>query len=218
MKQLVIVRIALAVIFIITGIARADPVVYTLYAVTAGRLGSQTFSQTEVVITFKGDTRNVAIENESGAVVYRNNQGEATVTLVQKGKKSVAHIGKGQIYVRYDITNGVVGFGSAISPTYPISLSSDIVGALSDIAAHPGDAARYSDLSGLHMNLNETTLLTGVISACAVAYTYSCPTAPTTLIHTDKGDFFVQDQGNFDEGIFTVTVGKEDQEEDAGEK
>lgn len=216
MKQPVVVRFALAVIFAITGIARAEPVVYTLYAVPdGGQLGSKAFSQAEVVIKFKGDTRNVTIETEpGGAVVYRNNQGEATITLIQQGRKSVAHIAKGQIYVRYDTKNGVVGFGSAVSSTYPMALYDDIVGALAAIAANPGVSTSYSDLSGLRANLNETTLLTGRVDSCdPVSPTpVTCPSGP---IHTDLGDFSVQaqNQEHGNRGIFTVVVGKDERDD-----
>lgn len=214
--------------------AWAEPVVYTLYAVTDGKLGSQAFSRAEVVFTFRGDTRNITIQTESGnAVVYRNDQGEATVTLIQGGKRSVAHVARGQIYVRYDTTNGVVGFGSvATGATYPIALSCNpgvftvlceggsagldhadqIVTALAD-AANPN---LYSFDSPLPASLTDSTLLTGYVSACAVAYDSStgrCSSPPPTPIRTDVGDFYLQDEGYYDKGIFTIEVlGKENDE------
>jgi hypothetical protein len=101
-------------------------VVYKLYAVTDGKLGSQTISRAQVTITFRGDTRNVVRETVPDALVYRIDQGDATVTLNRGGSKTVAHVADGQIYVRYDTTNGVVGFGSfATGNTYPIALICD---------------------------------------------------------------------------------------------
>ena len=236
MKQVIAVGFALAFGLAVSGSARADPVVYTLYAVTDGKLGSQTFSQAQVTIAFRGDTRNVVMETMTpGAVVYRNSRGEATVTLIQGASKTVAHIAAGQIYVRYDTTNGVVGFGSfATGPTYPIMLSCDfpspntnctygppsqgpfsqLVSALADIAAVPQDASLYStNVSALPTKLTDSTLLTGYVSACGVAYDSSgaCPSPPATPIHTDLGDFYLQDHGAVDgKGIFTVVVGEED--------
>ncbi|MCY0855024.1 hypothetical protein [Cupriavidus sp. D39] len=231
--------LALAFGLAVSGIARAEPVVYTLHAVTDGKLGSQAFSQAQVVLTFRGDTRNVTIQTESGGVVYRNDQGEATVALIQDGKKSLAHIAAGQIYVRYDTTNGVVGFGSlATGPTYPLALScqtaiyaitdcfgengytqhaeyshaDQIVSALADT----NQSILYSFSSALPTSLTDSTLLTGYVSACAAGYpinSYICPSPPAVPIRTDLGDFYLQDQGYQDKGIFTVVVVKEEDAE-----
>jgi hypothetical protein len=221
----------------VSGNARAEPVVYNLYAVTDGKLGSQTISRAQVTITFRGGTRNVVRETVPDAVVYRIDQGDATVTLNRGGSKTVAHVADGQIYVRYDTTNGVVGFGSfATGTTYPITLICDplsnedctmvrqrpytglpfnqLMSALANIKA-TGDASSYSaGVNALPTNLTDSTLLTGVVSACAVAYTSSnstntCPLPPATPIHTDLGDFYLEDQVFGSDGIFTVVVGKE---------
>ncbi len=192
----------------------------------------------QVTIAFRGDTRNVSMETAPGTAVYRNDQGEATVTLIQGASKSVAHIAAGQIYVRYDTKNGTVGFGSfATGPTYPITLVCDefsgedctsvgkpqqdfvpyneLVAALADIKG-TGDASRYSaDVSALlPTGLTDSTLLTGVVSACAVAYnlTDACPSSPATPIRTDLGDFYLQDQNFGSGGIFTVVVGEKEED------
>ena len=205
--------------------AAATPVVYTLYAVTDGKLGSQTFSQAQVTITFRGNTSNVTTEQGQGAVVYRNDQGEATVTLTQRASKSVAHIAAGQIYVRYDPKNGTVGFASVtVGPTYPIYLGgggfsnciyghqclqpfNQIVSALADVAGYGPDQAFYStNLEALSTNLTNSTLLTGYIDSACV------PPAPSVAcsspIHTDLGDLYLQ--YSYGKGIFTVEVGEEE--------
>jgi|SRR6267143_1092042 len=96
MKPIIAVGFALVFGLAANGSARAAPVVYTLYAVTDGKLGSQTFSQAQVTITLRRNTSNVTTEQGQGAVVYRNDQGEATVTLTQRASKSVAHIAAGR--------------------------------------------------------------------------------------------------------------------------
>ena len=221
MKQIIAVGFALVFGLAANGSARAASVVYTLYAVTDGKLGSQTFSQAQVTITFRGDTNNVTTEKGQGAVVYRNDQGEATVTLTQRASKSVAHIAAGQIYVRYDPENGAVGFASfAVGPTYPIYLDgggfsnciygqqclypfNQIVSALADVAGYGLDQAFYStNLEALSTNLRNSTLLTGYVDSACV------PPAPSvacsSAIQTDLGDFYLQ--YSYGRGIFTVEV------------
>ena len=227
MKQIIAIGFALVLGLAAHGSARAAPVVYALYAVTDGKLGSQTFSQAQVTVTFKGDTTHVTTEQGQDAVVYRNDHGDATVTLTQGASKAVAHIADGQIYVRYDPKNGAVGFASfAVGPTYPIYLDSggfsdciyghqclypfnQIVSALADVAGYGPDQAFYSmNLEALSTSLTNSTLLTGYVdSACM-------PPAPSVAcsspIHTDLGDLYLQ--YSYGKGIFTVEVGE--QEED----
>ncbi|MCP3720809.1 hypothetical protein [Paraburkholderia sp. CNPSo 3281] len=224
MNTLQAIAFALALGLSVDEIALAEPVTYTLYAVTDGKIGSQAFSQAKIEIDFKSDTRDVVIDTEAGAIVYRNYRGEATVTLFHDAKKLVAHILPGQIYVRYDTTNGVVGFGSfAVGPTYPISLACNVgvynlancltnngYGHADQIVAALADTQQqnlYSFTSTLSANLTDPTLLTGYVSACAVAYPANatvCPSPASKAIRTDMGDFYLQDQGYVDKGIFTV--------------
>jgi hypothetical protein len=227
MKPLIAIVLSLVSIFLIHESASADPVVYKLYAVTDGKLGARQFSQAEITISFRGNTRNVSIQTQpGGAIVYQNNRGKATVTLVQNGKKTVANIAEGQIYVRYDTTNGVVGFGSTtVGPFYPIAISCNVgiytltncfffnsypsEALVSALADYSGNPSLYSGISILPTDLSETTVVSGYVSACAVDYGNSivCPAFPVTPIHTDLGDLYLRDLGDEGKGIFTVTVG-----------
>lgn len=197
--------------------AEATSVVYTLNTVSDGKLGNMPFTEAPVVIQFHGDTRNVVKESSAAGNVFANYQGYATVTVTINQKQYTAHFASGEIFVRYDTTNGLVGFGSAISPTYPVTLgcgnsdctlgdgetSNGIAQALALLAADP---ATYSSLlstavENLPASLARTTLLTGSTHACPVAYTMDssgfpiacAPSPPIPVLHTDQGDFYLED-------------------------
>ncbi len=121
---------------------QANPVIYTLRTVTDGQLGSHSFSQAVVVIRMVGDTANVQQQpGSNGGLLYTNPLGTATVSITETGgKTTVAHFAPGEVYVRYDAGAGIAGFGSAISPTYPVALGCDNY-------AYPSDTAYSSDCS-----------------------------------------------------------------------
>jgi hypothetical protein len=234
MKASIAVLFTLTMGLVVIGSASADPVVYTLYAETTGTLGSKAFSEAPVTIVFKGDTRDVTMHVEQGAVVYRLERGEAKLKLTQGANTTVARIADGEIYVRYDTTNGVVGFGSPISTTYPATLSCNvpcaygqplqlgfntIVSALADVAAVPQDASLYSaDLTTLPTSLTKSTLLTGYFKTCVnLSARPSCLPGSTSPIHTTLGDFYLSDGpsngGSLNKAILTVEVGEEESDE-----
>jgi hypothetical protein len=208
----------------LAGAAQAHPIVYTAYAVTDGRLGAQTFRSAEVRIRIESDSHAVFAAVERGATVLRNERGEATVAVNIAGRTTTARIYPGQVYVRYDLTNGIVGFGShTIGPTYPLSFScakasasncdppasgayDQIVAALAELRAMPQDGGRYSArVSRQLTNLTVPALLTGYTGACATSYVDGrCPAMPSTAIHTDRGDLYFQDQQMSGAGIFRI--------------
>jgi hypothetical protein len=220
------------------GTVTARPVVYTLHTVADGTLDGRAFTQTALVIEFRGDTDNIVTNTLiNGAVVLTNSVGSSKVTVTIGGKPHQARFAPGQIYVRYDTSNGIVGFGSfGISPTYPVAIGCDnddctggdvtlasylywgIVGAASDLAAYPGDWIYFSyEIPPLPVNLSKSTLLTGNAHTCAVPYaTYQCLSPASLGLHTDRGDLFLQDQTyGYDSrgghlGVFTVEVNPED--------
>jgi hypothetical protein len=66
-------------------------------------------------------------------------------------------------------------------------------------------------VQALPTTLAESTLLTGYVNACAVPYVFQvntpvCSSPPATPIHTDQGDFYLQDEEARGKGIFTVEV------------
>ena len=156
--------------------ANADPVVYTLRTVADGQLGSRTFY--EALVTFRLVSSTASVQSQSapnGQHIYTNKWGVATVVVDDGYRTSVAIFAPGEVYVRYDTSTGIVGFGSPISPTYPIALGctnyadanythdcaqgdwgqqginyelgqyNGTANAQADIAANPGDSIYSSD-------------------------------------------------------------------------
>jgi hypothetical protein len=219
------------------GPARAEPIVYTAYAVTDGQIGSWTFTQAQVALRFLGDTRNTYTATEGSAAVFRNDVGFASITITQGAQSVVAHLAPHQVYVRYNPLYGSAGFGSfKVGPLYPIVLSCDdaltcdpsqtvasgsnpggeILPALTDVFAAPGDAVYYSpDLAELlATDLRGPTLLTGYVIACA-NYDFTngdCPSAPSQPIVTDQGNLFFTGQYESGKGIFRAVVGGSESE------
>src|ERR1700694_559235 len=113
---------SVALAAVLAASASAKPVTYTLRTVADGRIGARNFNQATLTFTFTGDTRNVMQEYVSGQPVYYNRKGRATVKVEQDGEVTVAHFAAGEIYVQYNTATGVVGFGSSISPSYPVAL------------------------------------------------------------------------------------------------
>jgi hypothetical protein len=225
---------AVVLVTVMCANAFAVPVIFTLYAVTDGKLGSQTFSSSPVTMTFLGDTENVRMDTANGAILYRIDRGRASVAVTIAGNTTVAHIFSGQVYVHYDVRNAIVGFGSyAVGPDYPLTLScspgstctfqngvqsqgyGQILDAIADMTAEPLNSPLYSAaVQGLPVTLAKPTLLTGYTHACGPGYDFTnappCASAPATLIHTDHGDFYLQDQAENGKGIFTVEYAPED--------
>jgi hypothetical protein len=230
MKQLIGAGVALVVA--VCGNAHATPVVYSIYGVTDGQLGSLTFTSAPVTLTFRGDTEDVTMTTSGGVVEYRIDQGEATVAVTVQGSTTVASIDRGQVYVHYAVQDRLVGFGSnAVGPYYPFTLacgetpatcnykgggfsSTVIVSAVADVLSNSSDIPFYSSaVLDLPETLTRSTLLTGYINACGVAYMFQagsppCPSPPATLIHTSQGYFYLKDE-NLSKGLFTAEVSRE---------
>jgi len=210
------------------GGARAEPVLYSIYGAVDGRLNGQNFSDAQFRLDFRSDTVHTRAVVENGVTVYRNDRGNAVLFLTQGIATTVAHIAAEQIYVRYDPTNGVVGFGSfAIGPFYPVSLDwcglpmdcgpmspgvpvASTLGALAQLAVAPQDSMFYSPaVPHLATQLRSPALLDGYVDACYAVdvTTLSCPSIPPVAIRTDHGDLYFQKQNVFGHGIFTAVVG-----------
>jgi hypothetical protein len=102
---------------------QAAPVVYTLQTVGDGKLGSYApFAEAVITIVQVSDTSRVVATPSGSGTLFVNKAGHARVTIVQNGKSVTANFEPGQIYVFYDTGKGIAGFGSAISPTYPVAL------------------------------------------------------------------------------------------------
>jgi hypothetical protein len=220
------------------------PVVYTVKTVASGHLGTVSFANARLTISFTGDTRNVRTDI-SGALV--NRVGTATLSIIRlDGRTLRAKFRAGEIYVRYDTSLGLVGFASALGYAYPVMVgcfdpptcsniyfdsiadefparTDGLATQLATLALFPASFSAYvSDFtSQLPTNLSGSTLLTGFAHACTVDFGPggSCPSGPTSALHTDSGDFLVSDMQPADgpqrvsdtdhvgtNGIFIVTV------------
>lgn len=114
----------LAALGLIAATAEARPVVYTLHTVVSGQLGALTFVEALTTIRFVSDTRHVngARDPVTGHLIYTDHLGMARVSVTVSGTTTTAEMTPGEIYLRYDVDSGIVGFGSSILPTYPIAL------------------------------------------------------------------------------------------------
>jgi hypothetical protein len=181
--------------------AMGAPVVYTLRTVADGRLGNHVFSQALITIRMESSTRTVKKSVGSNGGALYTNSGATTVSITDHGHTLNAKFAPGEVYVRYDAGAGIAGFGSSISPTYPVALGCDDY-AYPDSSSYVTDCAQgnwgpntpyggsddgianalasnasgfYSDFSAallsLPMTLAQSTLLTGGTHSCATVYT-----------------------------------------------
>lgn len=121
--------------------ARRSGLVYTLRTVADGSIGKHVFKQALVTLQMFGNTESVTSQTSPAdptRQLYENRYGPATVTIDDRGDIISAEFEPGEVFVRYDAGAGVAGFGSRISPTYPISLD------CSD-SAYPSDGDYTAD-------------------------------------------------------------------------
>ena len=181
-------------------------VVYTLQTVADGSIGNHAFYQALVTFRMISSPRTVTTQPspvDATKPLYEN-RGYATVSIDDAGTIINAVFAPGQVYVRYDTGAGVAGFGSQISPTYPVALNcangafpSDttytvdcVQGAVSDYLSindtfaifHAGILAQLNDpqdpspgVTTLAQSLSQPTLLTGSTHTCAGPYTIGPP-------------------------------------------
>jgi hypothetical protein len=100
-------------------------VAYTLQTVADGSIGNHRFYQ--ALVTFRMFSSPSSVTRQPSPVdptkpLYEN-RGYATVTVDDAGVVISAVFAPGEVYVRYDTGAGVAGFGSRISPTYPVALN-----------------------------------------------------------------------------------------------
>ena len=209
------------------GSAAAVPIVYSVYGTVDGELNGQSFSGAEFRLELRTDTVHTVTAIENGVTVYRNDQGTALLVLTRGAVTTTVHIAANQVFVRYDPTNGIVGFGThGIGPFYPVALDwcglpmqcspmgtgaqITILGALAQLKAAPNDLVFYpAAVRALVTELRGPALLTGFMDAC-LAYDIKnlhCPSIPTTPIRTDHGNLYFQKQTVFGKGIFTAAIG-----------
>jgi hypothetical protein len=149
--------------------------------------------------------------------LYENRTGYATVTVDDGGEIITADFEPGEVYVRYDTGAGTAGFGSRISPTYPVALncSDSAYPSVSNYTEdclqgeawnylnakdsgdtfHGGTLAQLSYLvdpsagvAKLPSSLSQNTLLTGTAHTCAGVYTiFTNPLNPSPYFPGNLG-------------------------------
>lgn len=111
----------------------ADIIAYQATSFTyAASLGSTNFGGcpsgnpvcVEVTINFLASTSTIVPFSVPGASGFENFVGQGSVNLFndQTGQSLSANFVAGQIFLGVDQTNGGIGFGSAVGPTYPLGV------------------------------------------------------------------------------------------------
>jgi len=242
MKRANKLALALALLGLALGRANAAPATFSAFVVTDGQLGTETFKQAMVVIRLKADTENTMTTTQGGSTVYVNNGTSATVTISQGGKTVTAHVDPNQIFARLDLANGVVGFGSTISPFYPISMSclyvptgcdlasvageagagfpsSQISEAVADVLGDSADSAYYSAALNTETtdDFRGPAHLGGHVIAC-INFNFNflfsgCPATLPPPITTDQGNLYFTGQDATERGLFKVSVQPDDEDD-----
>jgi len=242
MKRVSKLALAFALLGLALGRVDAAPAVYSAFVVTDGQLGSWPFTRAMVVVRLKGDTRNTMTTSQGGSTVYVNDVGSATVTISQGDKTVTAHLDPSQIFARLDAADGVVGFGSTISPFYPISMSclyvptgcdlasvvgeagavfpsSQISEAVADVLGDPADSAYYSAALNAETtdDLRGPAHLGGHVIAC-INFNFNmlfagCPATLPPPITTDQGKLYFTGQDGTERGLFKVSVEPDDEDD-----
>jgi len=213
-------------VLLLSSAANAKPITYTAFTITDGQLGSWTFHNARVYLTFQGDTNNVQLltfgDPFTGGTIdaWVNPTGKSSVTIVSGGRAVRATFAPNQIFVSLDLGNTGdvhvggrgVGFGSftptGVEPTYPLGIEDGTID-WGDIVA-PGIASPA--LATLSTDLQHSTAFSGRAWPC-VGFLTGC-TAPNALA-TDKGDLYLNmpyslvNQGDsLSAGFFVAEVGE----------
>jgi len=199
--------------------AHASGVVYTLQTVADGWIGHHAFEQ--ALVTFRMISNRKSVTTQPSPVdptkpLYENRVGSATVTVDDGGHVITAAFAPGEVYVRYDTGAGVAGFGSQISPTYPVALncsdsaypsestysvdclqgeawnylnigSGDFIFRSGILAQLSNPSDPSAGVAALPQSLSQNTLLTGPVHTCAGVYTFD----PANQFNYLPGDLLV---------------------------
>jgi hypothetical protein len=193
--------------------AAAEPVTYTGFTITDGKLGAWEFHNARVYLTFRSDTRNVqfvqipdSVDPTVGTLdAYINSTGKASVTIVSDGKVEHATFAPNQIFVGLDLGSTKnaphsggrgVGFGSfsasapgGLEPVYPLGISEGTIHwGLIDNSDTSRPGIPSPELVSLYTDLKHDTGFSGEGWSC-VGFPKVCEDA--NPLQTDKGDFYL---------------------------
>jgi hypothetical protein len=210
--------------------ALAEPITYTGFTISHGQLGSWSFQNARVYLTFKSDTANVQfvqVPDPFGGTVdtYINQTGDASVTIVSGEKVVTAHLAPQQILVSLDLGDTAyaphsgargIGFGSfsstipgGIDPVYPLGIEDGTL----DWGDYATDIDGYTvspEILALPLDLQHNLGVSGRAWRCSG---FPDPCLPPPILRTDKGDFLLSDPYSaYDEpitaGFFIAQLGK----------
>lgn len=199
-----------AIPFVLSALASGVPITYTALTITDGSLGSWTFHNARVYISFETDTSNVQVVQIGGVnVVYvgpfpaqqlctgpATSIGAARVTIVSGETRVHATFAPNQLFVSLDRDNGGVGIGSCgpngFESAYPFGISDGTIDAAADPFAAIIDANHPSaELAGLGTDLVSNVAYSGRANVCVGFPTGGLPCSPPNPLHTDKGDLLL---------------------------
>lgn len=192
-------------LFLVTS-ALAVPVTYTGFTITDGQLGSWSFTNARVYLTFQTDTSNVQQTQIAGVnLAYVGSYppaqlctgtptaaGTARVTIIKAGHSVTATFAPNQIFVSIDQVNGGVGFGSCgpsgFQPAYPLGIAGGtIFGRI-----FPQLVGASPELAALPIDLTENAAYSGRAYICVGFPTFGAPCSPPNPLQTDKGTLTLQ--------------------------
>ena len=179
--------------------AQAESVTYRGTVVTDVKLGSQSYHNAALKLTFSGDTADIGpVKDSSGNLIPSSCQnstppqpfffwitkGSAAFSFESGGRKFSGNLLPGQIFVSVDTCNGGIGFGSftpgGFEPIYPLTFTHGSAQVFAYDSANP---------------LSTASNTTGNAFSCIgfhVDFTAFTCTPPDTLpLHSDAGDLLV---------------------------
>ena len=193
------------VLLLVTG-ALGAPVTYTGVTITDGQLGSWSFTNARVYLTFQTDTSLVQQTQIAGVnVAYvgpyppaqlctgtPTSVGTARVTIIKNGHSVTATFAPNLIFVSIDQDNGGVGFGSCgpngFEPTYPLGLAGGTI--FGRVFSQLVSAS--SELAALPLDLTESAAYSGRAYVCVGFPTLGAPCSAPNPLQTDKGTLTLQ--------------------------
>jgi hypothetical protein len=185
---------------------QAEPITYTALVLSDVQIGKQLYTGVPIYLSFRSDTSTALPFADTTGYGYRNEVGEARVTIVAGHRTITARFEPNQVFVFYDVAHSSVGFGSHVTAGrgYPLALTAledtdglaenSTIGAVSDLTRVPANAGNYSPATAtLRTNLANETDLSGAASSCVQfdPKTSVCSNLTPVALRTDRGDFLI---------------------------
>jgi hypothetical protein len=182
----------------LAGAAHAEPVTYRGTVVTDVKLGTQSFHNAALKLTFSGDTADIAeVTDPSGnpipsacdttphtPIFFWLTKGSAAFSFEIGGKKYSGNFLPGQVFVSDDSCSGGIGFGmvtpQGFEPIYPLSFTHGSAQTHAYAVANPLSTAG-----------NTTGNAWSCIGFNTDFESFTCTPPETLPLHSDAGDLLV---------------------------